>query len=82
MVCPQLRPATSQAPILVAASLIFWVIVRLLQVYYPDLVRRLATLRNRHLLFHDQPHGLRSELLRILLCRGTFSIFTPPDLSL
>ncbi len=34
MACPRLRSATSQAPLLVAASLIFWAIVRLLQVYY------------------------------------------------
>ena len=34
MACPRLRSATSQAPLLVAASLIFWAIVRVLQVYY------------------------------------------------
>ena len=34
MACPGLRSATSQAPLLVAASLIFWAIVRVLQVYY------------------------------------------------
>lgn len=31
---PRLRSAISQPPLLVAASLIFWAIVRLLQVYY------------------------------------------------
>lgn len=42
----------------------------------PRLFEASGHLRDRHLLFHDQPHGLLPELLHILLSRYLFHLYT------